>query len=269
MSDNGEKLSWDVFANEYEKRVEPFTMKFAKEMMRPFVHDNSSSSSTAFDNCDRKNKQSCRLLDVGCGTGAVSLLAVSLGFRQVTATDVSLTMVDRTRNRLNQFHNDKGECALDDSSSAIAFTATASDGQSLPADWSNSFDVCLANFSVIFFPDPVAGSKEMLRCLVPHSGVAAITAWGDTTETPAFQVFPDVAREMLLNSNRPKRITGSVASLEKLMTDAGFVDVSVVGPVSHTLKVDSPEDYYDRFAKEDGSIALNASAYIAYGRKAA
>eukprot|EP00546_Thalassionema_frauenfeldii_P010986 CAMPEP_0178925604 /NCGR_PEP_ID=MMETSP0786-20121207/18011_1 /TAXON_ID=186022 /ORGANISM="Thalassionema frauenfeldii, Strain CCMP 1798" /LENGTH=244 /DNA_ID=CAMNT_0020600517 /DNA_START=245 /DNA_END=979 /DNA_ORIENTATION=- len=244
-------------------------MKFAKEMMRPFVHDNSSSSSTAFDNCDRKNKQSCRLLDVGCGTGAVSLLAVSLGFRQVTATDVSLTMVDRTRNRLNQFHNDKGECALDDSSSAIAFTATASDGQSLPADWSNSFDVCLANFSVIFFPDPVAGSKEMLRCLVPHSGVAAITAWGDTTETPAFQVFPDVAREMLLNSNRPKRITGSVASLEKLMTDAGFVDVSVVGPVSHTLKVDSPEDYYDRFAKEDGSIALNASAYIAYGRKAA
>jgi len=79
------------------------------------------------------------------------------------------------------------------------------------------------------------------------------------------------------------------------------VDITVLGSVTKTLQVDSPEAFYDRFAltspptsaairsmndemrqqfldrikstalarggQEDGSIALDASAYVAYGRK--
>lgn len=85
------------------------------------------------------------------------------------------------------------------------------------------------------------------------------------------------------------------------MEDAGFVDVTVSGPVVKNLVVASPEEYYNRFAltsppnvemirrmddetrskfcarimeiakdrggMEDGSVVLNSAAYIACGRK--
>ncbi len=271
-SNSGEglsSLSWDAYAGEYERRVEPFTSQFAKELM---------AGLPAIKEKRRK------LLDVGCGTGAVALLAKDC---DVTVTDVSESMVKRTLERAN-FVTD----------SAVV------NGMDLPSRWSNSFDAAVANFSVIFFPTPYDGLREIHRCLLPKTGVVGLTAWGDVSETPAFGVFRDVLNEKhpeLVESNRPKRITGSVETLRKLLVDAGFVDVQVEGPVTKTLVVQSASDYFDRFAKtspptaatlakmnetlrskfrervmevaterggrEDGSIALDASAYIAYGRK--
>lgn len=274
---------------EYQNRVEPFTSKFAEEMLNPLLDT---------DNTDGNKQRRHKLLDVGCGTGAVSLIAVSKGL-EVAVTDASEAMVERTKQRVEAATRGRDEPGL-------LHGCAVAQGQDLPSEWSDSFDLAVANFSVIFFPQPVAGLREMLRCLVPGTGIASLTAWGDASETPAFRVFPDVASRVvpeLVDTGKPKRITGSVEALEGLMEEAGFVDVRVVGPVAKTLEVESPSDYYDRFAltspptaamiarmgdakrlafregvaevararggRGDGSIALDSAAYIAYGRKPA
>mmetsp|Transcript_3676 Transcript_3676/g.7137 ORF Transcript_3676/g.7137 Transcript_3676/m.7137 type:complete len:404 (-) Transcript_3676:1731-2942(-) len=325
--------SWDAYTVEYEKRVEPFTSQFAEVMMRPLLVESngdgdrilhvvpggSSEQAHTLSSSSQKRRNgkptTTRLLDVGCGTGATSLLALSNGL-DVTATDVSSSMVDRTRNRAQEAGYDVAAAADTDrvycsppdadtctSNAVPSIRVLVRDGQSLPTEFSNTFDVAVANFSVIFFPNPVAGVKEMFRCLVP-GGTASFTAWGNMDQTPAFRVFPDVAAELvpeLVSTSKPKRIVGSTSTLTALMEEAGFVDIKVVGPVTKVLEVPSPEEYYNRFAltspptaemiskmedtmkitfrnrvmatakarggRDDGSIALNSSAFITYGRK--
>jgi len=326
---------WDDFALEYEKRVEPFTAQFAQEMIRPFVavlerdpnadapgRTRTSSSSSSTSTAPRSGSRTCSsssssgdasrmmngggsrsVLDLGCGVGAVSLslLAMSRADHRfgtsstctVVATDASKSMAERTRQRIFEVYGKDAP-----------FSALTADGQHLPDEWTNRFDIVLSNFAVIFFHSPFRGLTEMIRCLTPSTGVAAFTAWGSIDETPAFRVFPDVASELvphLVAARKPKRITGSAAVLTSLMKQAGFVDVRVVGPITKTLEVGSAMDFYDRFAltspptaemidkmsdemrkrfkdrvvevarerggRPDGSAALNSSAYIAYGRK--
>lgn len=273
--------SWDDVTPEYERRVEPFTLTFVGDMLQPLKPIAAT-----------KGHRSSSLLEIGCGTGGGALLASSLGFSSVTATDVSSFMVDRTRRRVAE-SGDRGK----------GIECVACDGQRLPPEWNCRFDVAIAAFSVIFFPDPLRGLQEMWRCLKP-SGRVAMAAWGDKSETPAFQIFGDAASQVvpdLASKGKPKRITGSRDSLAVLLKDAGFTDVEVVGPVTHTLRVDSPEEYYLRFAltsppnidmiskmdaetamrfkekveelakirggQPDGSVAIISSAYIAYGSK--
>jgi len=315
--------SWDAFAEEYEKRVEPFTSKFAEEMLKPLLTGKNDNDKEKVSSCEialelaaqqqqdaSSEHRRLKLLDVGCGTGAATLLALSHGV-DVVATDISEAMVERTKDRsfaairagdnsATTEHRAQSKSQLEAmSDSAVAM------GQDLPSCWSGSFDLAVANFSVIFFPQPVLGLREIFRCLVPGTGIASLTAWSDASETPAFRVFPDVVSEILpeLITGKPKRITGSVEVLTNLLEEAGFVDVKVEGPVFKTLTVKSPSEYFDRFAltspptaamiakmeantrskfrkrvmevatarggREDGSIALDSGAYIAYGRKPA
>jgi len=306
--------SWDAFTVKYESCVEFFTSKFADELMHPILaatcseddDDNDDNVAPGAESPNMKNRRCKLLLDVGCGTGATSLLALLHGYN-VTSMDVSSSMVQRTRQRAIEAECYNAISNADCTAAPITLTiyGFTSDGQSLALGWSNTFDVAMANFSVIFFPDSVDGLKEMLHCLIP-GGVASITAWGNAQQTPTFWVFPDAAAELmpeLVSTGKPRRITGSVSMLTKLMKEAGFVDIKVVvGPVVKTLVVSSAEEYYDRFAltspptaemiakiddamrikfrnrvmatakarggREDGSITLDSSAYIAYGRKA-
>lgn len=286
-SSDASSLSWDAFTLEYEARVEPFTSQFALEMIRELFGGDPPMAA--------KEAQRRKLLDVGCGTGAASLMALDRCDRlEVAVTDKSPSMVRRAESRI-----------VDAASRSSLLAAEACDGEALPGKWIDEFDFAVANFSVIFFPDPAAGLREMRRCLVPGTGRAALAAWGDEGETPAFRIFPRAAAEVcpeLAPTSKPRRITGSVQSLAALMEEAGFIDIRVVGPLAKTLEVASPLEYYNRFAltsppnvkmiskmdddtklrfkrrvmdlaktrggREDGSVALTSSAYIAYGRKA-
>eukprot|EP00536_Pseudo-nitzschia_multiseries_P008031 jgi/Psemu1/19381/gm1.19381_g len=305
-------VPWDEVSEEYERRVEPFTSLFAEELLRPLL---PTVAAVMVQDDDTDPSLPLRLLDVGCGTGAVSLLGISHGMN-VVATDGSEAMVERTKERVRaelQLLKGAAVRGKDSESSrslsaALRFleTSASAPGTDLPEDWTESVDLAVANFSVVFFPDPGEGLREMHRCLRP-GGVAAISAWGAPSETPAFGVFRDVASELLPGdlaaAGKPKRIDGSIDGLTRAMEAAGFVSVRVVGPVTKTLRLESPSAYFDRFAKTspptvavlrsldeptrsafrrrveevaeerggrgraDGSVALDASAYLAYGTK--
>eukprot|EP00977_Amphora_coffeiformis_P030098 scaffold44671_cov183-Amphora_coffeaeformis.AAC.3 len=225
--------SWDSVAVQYETCVEPFTALFLEELL------------SHVDTLPRP----CHLLDVGCGTGAVSLLAREKGF-DVTATDFSVDMIERLRQRWKE--QTQKNCCPDQAEQASLVEAVAANGQDLPKHWTNRFHLAIGAFSVIFFSNVPKGLTEIYRCLLPNKqGRVALSAWGDASETPAFQVFPDAFRAVapeLMTGAEIRRITGSPAALKKLLEDAGFVDIYIEGPVWRTLRVASAEVYFDRFA---------------------
>jgi SAM-dependent methyltransferase len=216
---NSNNAAWDRVAIEYERRVEPFTSSFVAEMIAPFQSKQG------------RNK----LLDVGCGSGMGSYIAAQAGF-DVTASDWSPAMLDRVRER------------FPDINSVVA------DGQNLPFD--NEFDCVMGAFSVIFFPSPVLGLKQMRTCLV-DGGKVVMSAWGDEAETPAFRVFPDAIQATFpdfANSTKPRRVTGSRNSLSQLLHDAGFEDIRIEGPIERQLEVPSALEFYHRFSKTSPNV---------------
>ena len=145
----GASPQWDGVTSEYERRVEPFTLKFGEDMLRDMLGSTAAGTGKGEGGNDPRTH---KILDLGCGTGGLSLLAASLPGCLVTAVDVSPSMADRTR--------------LRSSALGLAVDCAVSDGQSLPPGWSGSFDCALANFSFIFFPEPTGGVREVLLDLV-------------------------------------------------------------------------------------------------------
>lgn len=108
-----------------------------------------------------------RVLDVGCGTGAVARAAASRGAR-VTGVDISPTLLD--------------QAAVEAGSCTPAITWEVADMHSLPAD-DASFDVVLSSLAVIFAHDPSAAVAEIGRVLRP-GGVLALSTWAAMPEDP-------------------------------------------------------------------------------------
>jgi len=299
---------------EYEARVEPFTGIFVQDMLEPIFAGEKQQQQQKQQQNDHTKPSS--FLDVGCGCGIASLLAAQNGF-QVVATDVSEGMIRRVRQRVQE----KG---LESSIECLV-----ADGQNLSADLSiqashKKFDYAMAAFSIIFFPDPAQGVSEVYKLLSDKGGQLCLSAWGNSQETPAFQIFPDAFAALQSSSQKEEenptstskdytaasklvanRMTGSPATLQSLLETAGFVDVKIVGPVTHHVQVASAEEYYNRFAltspptrakldalskanrlavkqkvmelaqergggvgnADDASISIPASAYFAYGTK--
>ena len=175
---NQQQPQWDEsIVLEYEARVEPFTGLFVKDLLDPVF---SAETQKKID--EGHDYKPPRLLDIGCGTGTGSLLAAENGFR-VTATDVSPGMVDRTKKRAS------------DQGFGSSIDCMVADGQNLTdclpkIPGGGQYDYAIAAFSLIFFPDPAKGLSEIYQCL-SEEGQVLLSAWGNTEETPAFQIFDE------------------------------------------------------------------------------
>jgi SAM-dependent methyltransferase len=97
-----------------------------------------------------------RMLDLGCGTGNVALLAARAG-AVVTGVDPAQRLVEVARERVP---------------GAIFLVGSAED---LPFD-AGAFDVVISVFGVIFAADAEAALAELVRVLAP-GGRALVTAW--------------------------------------------------------------------------------------------
>jgi SAM-dependent methyltransferase len=101
-----------------------------------------------------------RVVDVGCGTGNVALLAAAAG-AHVTAVDPTPRLLDVTRAAAQR--------------EGLDVTCEVGEAAAVPSP-DASFDCLLSNFGLIFAPDPDAAVAEIARVL-RADGRAAFTAW--------------------------------------------------------------------------------------------
>jgi ubiquinone/menaquinone biosynthesis C-methylase UbiE len=93
-----------------------------------------------------------------------------------------------------------------------------------------SFDAVVCRLGVMFFPNPLAGLREMLR-VTKREGVVALAVWGKSELNPFSYLITDVlARHFGAAAPADPNAPGAFrfaepGSLARILTDAGAVDV--------------------------------------------
>jgi SAM-dependent methyltransferase len=234
--------AWNEVALEYHARVEKFTSQFLPFLLnRNFLIENDVEQLD-----DVRYLYGMNVLDVAAGTGAAALYAVSKG-AQVTAIDFSEEMLKIAQIR-----------ARDTSFDAGYFESRLADGENLPMQWTDKFDITCSNFGVIYFSDMNKGLEEMVRCTKP-GGRVCFSAWGKKEMTSAFRLFPAAIKECGFenrwrgSSDKPsfflptRRISADKHFLYESLQEAGLSDVKVIGPFSREMRLKSAEEYWYRF----------------------
>lgn len=138
----------------------------------------------------------------------------------------------------------------------VAFKQCAAD--SLPFE-SNSFDAVVSRLGVMFFPDPVAALREMLR-VTKRGGVLSLAVWGKSELNPFFYVIDDVvARYFEAAAPADPNAPGAFrfeepGTLARILSDAGAVEVK-----ERVLKFDitapmNPAQFWELRAETSGTL---------------
>lgn len=144
-----------------------------------------------------------RVLDVGCGPGALTEHLLSIGC-EVAAIDPSAPFVEAARERFPNVE------VLDGTAEELPYETAA-------------FDAALAELVVHFMTDPVTGLRQMARVTRP-GGVVAACVWDGATGALApfwdavHVIDPDAQDEALLSGAHQGHLT-------ELFGDAGLKDV--------------------------------------------
>ena len=165
-------VSWDGVVQNYENAYEPFTLKFGLSGLRHFGLIGGKT-----------------LLDLGAGSGALSLSASSQGAK-VTSIDSSSGMISRLMEKHNELNN--GE-----------ITAQVMDGCSLCFE-EDYFDFVISVFALTFFLDRNLAYSQVKRVLKPNGRFALVT-WGDMSKNDSYRLFTDACQlsGLVLPSGNP------------------------------------------------------------------
>lgn len=117
----------------------------------------------------------CRLLDVGCGSGQLALMAARDGLK-VTGVDIARNLVERARVRAQ--------------AEDLRAHFEEADAEALPFE-DASFDVVASLIGAMFAPRPDLVAKELLRVCKP-GGTIAMANW--TPQGFIGQMFQAVAK---------------------------------------------------------------------------
>ena len=173
-------------------------------------------------------QQGDRVLDVGCGPGALTTVLVErLGASHVWAIDPSEPFVASLSERMPTVDVRLGSA------------------EDLPFE-DDSFDLALAQLVVHFMRDPAAGLREMARVTRP-GGVMAASVWDHAGDrgplTPLWQAVAEVHPGARNESGLAGAREGDLVAL---FESAGLVDVE---PSSLTVRVgfDSFEDWWEPY----------------------
>jgi SAM-dependent methyltransferase len=161
-----------------------------------------------------------RVIDVGCGTGALALhLAEVVGpGGRVLGVDLSEPMLELAeRRRAERGYGHLRFLQLDAQTHAFE-----------PA----AYDVLLSRFSMMFFSDPVAAFRNLLRALRP-AGRLAFVCWAPLEGNPWFEI-PMKAGVRWLGEPEPQppRAPGpfafsEAAYVEEILGAAGYADIAI------------------------------------------
>ena len=117
----------------------------------------------------------CRLLDVGCGSGQLALIAAKDGL-EVTGVDIAANWVERAQARAQ--------------AEGVPARFEVADAEALPYE-AASFDAVTSLIGAMFAPRPDLVAKELLRVCTP-GGTLAMANW--TAEGFVGQMFKNVAK---------------------------------------------------------------------------
>ncbi|MBI3789862.1 MAG: methyltransferase domain-containing protein [Gemmatimonadetes bacterium] len=157
-----------------------------------------------------------RVLEIACGTGRVTqhLLAALPEGATLVATDLSAAMLAVAQERLG---------------ADLRVTWQEADALALPFA-EGSFDAVVCQFGVMFFPDKLAGLREMHRVLTP-GGRVLFSTWDAMAENP---YAAECERVVVARYPDDPPTFFQVpfgmhdrAMLAQLTSDAGFIDVRV------------------------------------------
>lgn len=190
-----------------------------------------------------------RVLDVGCGTGGVTVeIERALGGRaECVGVDVSGPMLDAARAR-----------AARQGSAAVFVQADAQRHTFEPA----GYDLLVSRFGVMFFDDPVAAFTTLRRAAAPGAELRCIV-WRGADENPFMTTAPHAAAPLLpgLPAPGPPDAPGQFAFADasrfrRILRESGWggIDIrpldalctfpesglvryfTVLGPVGHALR---------------------------------
>lgn len=154
-----------------------------------------------------------RVLDIACGTGALTRLLVErVGpGGQVTGLDLGPGMLAVARERLGGPNVEWREA------SALAMPFQGA-----------SFDLVTCQQGLQFFPDRAKGMAEMRRVLKP-GGRLALAVWRSTDYNPVWKLLEETLAELVgaEAAMLPPFALGDADKLRRLAHEAGFAQVTV------------------------------------------
>jgi ubiquinone/menaquinone biosynthesis C-methylase UbiE len=187
------------------------------------------------------------VLDVAGGAGEPSLtIAQTVGATgSVICTDVTAEMVAAAQRQAHRH-----------GVTNIAFRQCSAD--SLPFE-NNSFDAVVCRLGVMFFPDPLAGLREMLRVAKSEGGLS-LAVWAKAEVNPFSYLITDVVARHLgadpaANPNAPGAFRfAEPGSLARILAQVGAVEVS-----ERVLKFQiacqiSPEQFWEMRSETSGTL---------------
>ncbi|MBN1865605.1 MAG: methyltransferase domain-containing protein [Victivallales bacterium] len=152
------------------------------------------------------------VLDVGCGTGTVSLLALRKGADKVVCGDISTYMLEVARTKADR----QGYGA-----DRIDFRQL--DAESLPFE-DSSFDFVITGMTLGLLPNPKKAVTEMVRVLRP-GGLLSVGAHGPEHYWEACDASFRIINKLYVLGYRLEFWPRTEEEVRRLLAEAGIVDI--------------------------------------------
>lgn len=175
-----------------------------------------------------------RLLDVACGPGTTSLLCAE----QVATIDA----LDFSENMLALFAQHLSDKNLGN------VTLHHGDGQNLPFS-DGYFDAAVSMFGLMFFPNRLAGMRELHRVLA-KGGCVLISSWAPLLRSSALSALFEAVRAIDPSRPFPAPDPTSLENPEVFateLTEAGFAAIQI-HEVAHDMDVQSADEFWDKMS---------------------
>jgi ubiquinone/menaquinone biosynthesis C-methylase UbiE len=186
------------------------------------------------------------VLDIAGGSGEPSLTIAETvrPTGSVTVTDAVAEMVDAAKTEAQR----RGI-------TNVAFRQCAAD--SLPFE-SGSFDAVVCRLGVMFFPDPLAALREMVR-VTKNGGAIALVVWDKSELNPFSYVITKVVARYFDTPPPDPGVPSAfrfaeTGVLAKLLKDAGATEVKEQSLEFHIAAPISPKEFWEMRSETSGTL---------------